>query len=206
MTYPLQMPASPGIKTLGWSAQAVVGVSESPFTLAQQVQTWPGERWGPISVTLPPMRRDRAEVWIAWRLSLRGRAGTFLLYDPDGATPRGTIGADGITLAEPHAVRRRSLKLRGLAAGATVLAGDWLGLGSGATARMHKNLTDKAADSSGQVELEIWPGLRADYGPATVVTTRRVPGVFRMTKNVMPWTSDEAGTFGLSFEAAEVLP
>jgi hypothetical protein len=150
------------------------------------------------------MVRAKAEVWIAWRLSLRGRLGTFLLGDPDGKTPRGTMAASGIAVDGAHSVRSRTLALKGLAVGATILAGDYIQLGSGASSRLHKVLVDAIANGAGKTSVDIWPGLRASYSDSAVVVTASTVGLFRMSSNSMPWTSDETA-FGMSFEAAEAL-
>ncbi|EME71385.1 hypothetical protein H261_03213 [Paramagnetospirillum caucaseum] len=203
ISYPLALPRVTGFKTHGWRPRAAVAVSESPFTFAQQAQPHQGQAWA-IAVTLPPMNRARAEVWIAWRLALNGREGTFLLGDPDGAAPQGSIAAAGIVLDGAHAARAQDLSMAGLAPGATLAAGDYLQLGSGASARLHKWLFDGAADGDGRITGAVWPRLRAAYSDAAAVVTRETVGVFRMSSNTMPWDSD-VSAYGMSFEAMEVL-
>ncbi|MEO0035410.1 MAG: hypothetical protein RLZZ501_1433 [Pseudomonadota bacterium] len=210
IAYPLALPAVADdiapIVTMGWSARAVVGVSESPFSLAQQVQVHPGQAWGPITVSVAPMRVAAAAEWIGWLLSLNGREGTFLLGDPTLEVPRGTIGAAGIVIAGAHAVRARTITLAGLSAGATVLTGDYLQLGAGATARLHRVLRPATAAADGTVTVEIWPGLRADLAGGEEVTTRSCVGRFRLSSNTMEWDIQTAAIFGLDFKASEVLP
>ena len=89
IAYPLSIPTAIGIEQIELRANNVVAVSESPFTFVQQTVVHSGQRWE-ASVTIPPVRRDLAEPWIAFLLSLQGRRGTFLLGDPNMATPRGS--------------------------------------------------------------------------------------------------------------------
>lgn len=88
ITYPLSLPTNIGIANITLSAENAVGISQSPFTYQQQVIQHQGQRWR-ASVTLPSMKRQDAESWLAFLLSLKGQVGTFLLGDPNGKTPQG---------------------------------------------------------------------------------------------------------------------
>lgn len=205
IVYPLSLPTVTPILTLGWSARAVVAVSESPFSLSQQVQVHPGQAWGPITVSAPPMHRDAAQEWIGFLLALNGREGTFFLGDPDLTEPRGTIGASNIAAYGVHAVRSRSLTLSGLVPGATVLVGDYVQIGTGSAARLHKAVASATADESGHVTLDIWPGLRTSLAGGEAVRTRACVGVFRMATNEMAWDAGQASIYGVDFKAIEAL-
>lgn len=89
ITYPVSTPTSIGIANVELTATNAVAVSRSPFTFSQQVHTYPGQMWS-ATVSIPPVRKDLAEPWVAFLLSLRGQTGTFLLGDPNNTTPRGT--------------------------------------------------------------------------------------------------------------------
>ena len=89
ISYPLNTPTNIGIANIAFSAENAVAISQSPFTYAQQIVSHPGQRWG-ASISLPPMKRQDAEYWVAFLLSLKGQAGTFLLGDPNCVAPQGT--------------------------------------------------------------------------------------------------------------------
>ena len=90
ITYPLALPAHTGIRSVSFRARNAVAYSMSPFTFAGQAHQYAGQMWE-ADITLPPLRdRADAEQWNAFLVSLNGQAGTFLLGDPNGATPRGT--------------------------------------------------------------------------------------------------------------------
>lgn len=202
ITYPLAIPTGAHIVSVGWSPQSVVAVAESPFTLSQQVQVHPGERWQ-VQASVQPMNREQAQEWICWRLALRGMAGTFLMGDPTGMLPRGTVGS-GITLDGAHSARAREVDLKGGAPGATVLAGDYLQLGSGLSARLHKVLLNGTFDTDGKLTVDVWPGLRADYANGAAVTASNCVGLFRLASNEMPWDVN-ALVYGFDFTAVEAL-
>lgn len=189
LTYPLSLPTDSGIAAIKLSAANAVAISRSPFTFATQVHAYDGEMWS-ASVTLPTYRKDLADPWVAVLLSLRGQYGTFLLGDPDKAEPRGT--ATSATVSGLLGDRTVAVVMAG-----TLLAGDYIQLGSGAAARLHKVLVDQ----SGSGNLEIWPALRADYsGSATLTDTK---GVFRLASNVTEWDINNASFYGIQFEAME---
>lgn len=189
ITYPLSLPTDSGIAAIKLSAANAVAISRSPFTFATQVHAYDGEMWS-ASVTLPTYRKDLADPWVAFLLSLRGQYGTFLLGDPDKAVPRGTAVAANIS----GSLGDRTVTV--VMAG-TLLAGDYIQLGSGASARLHKVLTDRVGSGS----LEIWPALRADYSGAATLTDTK--GVFRLASNVTEWDINNASFYGVQFEAME---
>lgn len=92
ITYPLNTPTNIGIANITLMAENAVAVSQSPFTFAQQIVAHPGQRWA-ASISLPPMKRQDAENWIAFLLSLKGQVGTFLLGDPNGVNDQGVAAA-----------------------------------------------------------------------------------------------------------------
>lgn len=91
ITYPLVLPASAvGAGTFTMMGETVSSISQSPFTFAQQIFKHPGERWK-ASVQLAPMKRQDSEAWVSFLLSLKGKSGTFLMGDPNGAQPQGSV-------------------------------------------------------------------------------------------------------------------
>lgn len=82
----------------------------------------------------------------------------------------------------------------------TLLAGDYIQLGSGSSAKLHQVLED--LDGNGN--LQLWPNLRSDYTNETVVTSSP-KGVFRLRDNVTSWSINNASFYGISFEAVEAI-
>ena len=192
LSYPLNTPTTIGIESIELRAVNAVAVSQSPFTYKQQVISHGGQKWE-ASVTIPSVHRDKAAEWKALLVGLKGQVGTFLLGDPDYATPQGTVSS--CTLTGDAGDETVSVVMTG-----TLKAGDYIQLGSGSSAKLHQVLEDQ----NGSGSLEIWPALRSDYTAATVVFNNP-KGVFRLSNNVTSWSINNASIYGISFEAVEAL-
>ena len=193
ISYPLNTPTTIGIESIELRAVNAVAVSQSPFTYKQQVISHQGQIWS-ASVSIPSVRRDLAADWKAFLMALKGPVGTFLLGDPDYVTPRGTIEGSP-TLSGTAGDSTVSVTMTG-----TLLAGDYIQLGTGSAARLHQVLVDQ----SGSGNLEIWPDLRSTYSGETVIYSSP-KGVFRLGQSTTSWSIDNASFYGISFEAIEAL-
>ena len=192
ITFPISTPTSIGIGSIDIRAVNAVATSQSPFTYKQQVIAHQGQRWE-ASVNIPSVRRDLAAPWKSFLTKLKGPVGTFLLGDPDYATPRGTVSS--CTLSGSVGDESVTVVMTG-----SLLEGDYIQLGSGSSARLHQVLVDQTGDGT----LEIWPKLRADYTDATVVYNN-AKGMFRLAQNVSSWSINNASSYGISFECVEVV-
>jgi hypothetical protein len=192
ISYPLTLPTSIGIANITLSANNAVAISQSPFTFQQQIIRHAGQRWT-ASVSIPPVRRDLAEPWNAFLLALNGPVGTFLLGDPNAKAARGT--ATSATLTGTAGSSSPTITMTG-----TLLAGDYIQLGSSGTATLHKVLVDR----SGNGTIEIWPKLRSAVTGATVTLSNTV-GRFRLSGNQQSFSIDNASIYGISFDCVEAL-
>jgi len=192
ISYPLATPTSIGIESIELRAVNAVATSQSPFTFKQQVISHGGQKWE-ASVTIPPVHRDLAAPWKSMLVALKGPTGTFLLGDPDYATPQGTVSS--CTLSGTVGEDTATVTMTG-----TLKAGDYIQLGSGITAKLHQVLVDQ----SGTGNLEIWPALRSSYTDEVVVFNNP-KGVFRLATNVTSWSINNASVYGISFEAVEAI-
>jgi len=192
LTYPLTQPTTIGIEQIELRAVNAVATSQSPFTYKQQIVSHGGQRWE-ASVTIPSVRRDLAAPWKAMLTGLKGPTGTFLLGDPDYATPRGTVSS--CTLTGTAGSDSPTVTMTG-----TLLAGDYIQLGTGSTAKLHQVLQDQDGDGN----LQLWPDLRTDYTNATV-TFNSPKGVFRLKESITSWSINNASFYGISFEAVEAI-
>jgi len=193
ISYPLNTPTTIGIESIELRAVNAVAVSQSPFTYKQQVISHQGQIWS-ASVSIPSVRRDLAADWKAMLVALKGSVGTFLLGDPDYVTPRGTVSGTP-TLSGTAGDSTVSVTMTG-----TLLAGDYIQLGTGSAARLHQVLVDQ----SGSGNLEIWPDLRSTYSGETVIYSSP-KGVFRLGNSTTSWSIDNASFYGISFDAIEAL-
>ena len=192
LTYPLATPTSIGIESIELRAINAVATSQSPFTYKQQVISHGGQRWE-ASVSIPSVHRDKAAQWKAMLVGLKGPTGTFLLGDPDYATPQGTVSS--CVLSGSAGDETVSVVMTG-----TLVAGDYIQLGGASSAKLHQVLLDQDGDGT----LEIWPALRSDYSSSTAVFNSP-QGVFRLATNMTSWSINNASIYGISFEAVEAV-
>lgn len=190
ITFPISTPTDIGIAQIELGATNAVAVSKSPFTFSTQVHAYSGEMWS-ASVTIPTVRRDLAEPWVSFLMSLRGQFGTFLLGDPNCTSPQGT--ATSATITGSLGDRSVTVAMTG-----TLKAGDYFQLGSGSSAKLHKVLVDQ----SGNGTLEIWPALRTNYTTASATLTNP-KGVFRLASNQTNWGIGSNSAYSIQFEAME---
>ena len=191
ISYPLSVPTTIGLAQVEFTASNAVALSQSPFTYDSQVHAYPGQSWS-VSVTLPALNRAFMEPWVAFLLSLRGQYGTFLMGDPNGKTPRGT--ATSATVSGSSGSSSLTISMSG-----TLLAGDYIQLGTGSNATLHKVL----ADRTGSGTLEIWPALRRTYAGSAILTN--AVGRFRLASNQSSWSITESCKYGISFNCIEAI-
>lgn len=197
ISYPLSLPTVSGIRAIEFRAVNAVAYSASPFTFSGQAHAYPGQMWQ-ADVTLAPMRdRAEAEEWNAFLMSLRGQFGTFLLGDPNAGTNRGTAASCAIT----GAVGANTVSAV-VPVGQTLLAGDYIQLGTGAGARLHKVLANYTGTGA-SANLEIWPALRIARSGVSASLTNTV-GVFRLSSNDTGWAADITN-YSITFAAREAI-
>jgi len=203
ITYPISLPTT-GISSIEWRTVNSTVTSQSPFTFKQQIIAHGGQRWE-ATVNLPAMKRDLAAQWKASLISLKGSEGTMLLGDPNYAAPRGTLLLDG-TQAESltnHVTGNKGDTFFTVAMDddtKTILAGDYLQVGTEADSRLYQALEDLTGDGT----LEVWPDLRVDYNQRGFATNN-TKGVFRLANNITSWSIDNASIYGISFDVVERL-
>jgi hypothetical protein len=237
IVYPLDMPTDViGISSIELRAANVVAVSESPFTFRQQVFRHQGQRWS-AAIGIAPVNREFGEPWVAFLLSLEGPTGTFLLGDPLGACPQGTIKdsvtwflADGVwrdeglwddsfswdedasdlIFANPfvdgaQAAGSQTIDVKGLASDAigVFAPGDYIQLGAGATATLHKILTSVDTDAQGEASIPVWPRPRRALVDDEPIVFEDAKGLFRLSMNEQAWDIANNLRYGVSFEAVE---
>jgi hypothetical protein len=204
IAYPLSLPQARVEAAVTLRRRSAVAVTASPFTLDEQVQVWPGQKWL-AAVSLRPMQEAEARAWIAFLVSLNGREGTFLMGDPLRPSPRGVgtgtplvkgAGQTGLVLATDGWTAGQAGILKG---------GDYIQLGSGASATLHMVVADAASDGSGNATLDIWPRLRTAPADNAPVTVQNPMGRWRLASNELGWDERTAQFYGIDFACEEAL-
>ena len=197
ISYPVALPTHTGIAQIELRAINAVAYSQSPFTFSGQAHAYQGQMWQ-ADVTLPPMKTADAEQWLAFLLSLRGQYGTFLLGDPLRTSLRGTATSASITgSAGANTVSAV------VPTGQTLLAGDYIQLGSAGTATLHKVLVDYTGTGAA-ADLEIWPAIRTTHTASSAILSN-AKGNFRLSTNEQAWSINEAAIYGITFGAMEAI-
>jgi hypothetical protein len=80
---------------------------------------------------------------------------------------------------------------------------DYIQIGTGANATLHKVLQDANTDAAGAVTLEVWPALRGSR--TGVVSVTDTVGLFRLASNETGWSSNELANYGITFAAREAI-
>ena len=197
---PLTLPVAPGFREIKWTPRAAVAVSESEFTLHQEVYAWDGQARD-VVVELPAMRPAVAAAWRAFFLKCNGPENTFLLGDSVGGRLRG-VGAGAPVYASQ--VSRSEIVTTGWRANTVGILkqADWISIND----RLYEILDDADSDATGQATLNIWPRLRStpDAGTAILIGPA-ARGEFRLV-GMPEWGWDTNRHFmELTFAAREVL-
>ena len=206
INYPLALPTSIGIAQIELRATNAVAISRSPFTFGTQVHAYSGQSWQ-ADVTLPSIRRDLAEDWVAWLISLKGQFGTFYLGDPNAVTPRGSARDTDTVLVNGATSSGNTLAIDSAPASRTgyLKAGDYMQVGTGTSRQLFKVLADVNTNGSGQATVDIWPDVRTSIANNAAVTVENTKGTFRLASNEQAFSINEASIYGITFSAMEAL-
>lgn len=209
ITYPLSPPAITGIgpENFTMSEVNVVGETESPFTLGQQLQQWLGQQLQ-IEANLPPMLYPQAEQWIAFLGSLFGKFGTFLMGDYNRPTPQGPLSGSPLASGAANTAGLNQLNIRGAAVSVTnwAIAGDYIQLTvPSSPQRIYKSLKNASTDGSGNVTLDIFPNIRETIPDGTPIVVSNCQGTFRLMNNLHKWKVDKNKVYTISFQAKEAI-
>jgi hypothetical protein len=195
ISYPLSFPNNSSIRSIDLTTRNAIAVSRSPFTYAEQIHSYSGQQWE-ATVTLKPMVRLEAEAWLAFLVSLRGQYGTFLLGDPGGYSLQSASSPSSATITGTAGSGSLTVSMTG-----TLVAGDYIQIGSAGSATLHKVLQNQANSGT----LEVWPYLRTTYSSTTNLVLTNPRGRFRLASNETNWSLNGLRHYGISFAAMEVI-
>lgn len=199
------IPESSCFANMTMSMERIVARTTSPYSYEEQAFRWPGERWM-LTVDMPPILDRRiANQWISFGLKLEGSYGIFLAGDPLGKEPQGV--ATGIPVTSSATLSSGTLSTTGWAANVTgiLLDGDYIQIGTGLSARLHRVVEDVDSDGAGNAVLTLVPALRNSYADGTAVIVQNPRGAFRLQDNNFGWGVSPGGIRRISFSAVEVV-
>ena len=202
-SYPLTLPTVTGVTTQNWAMERVVAVTESPFTNQEQIFEHEGAQWK-ATFTLPPMKKEKAAIWLAFLMSLRGRRGTFKIGDQDRKTIQGT--ATGTVLVNGASQTGNAINLDGFTASRAnvFLAGDYIQINS----YLYMVSANVTANGSGEATVYVEPSLRTGIeaiNDNTTVIYSNTTTIMRLDNNELNWDTDKVSVYGISFACSEAL-
>ena len=207
-SYPLTMPTNIGIKSARFSLERQGTINISPFVGSQQVYDHGYALWK-ATISLPPMKREKAAEWCAFFVSLRGRFGTFLMGDPDAANPLGGAKDLSSTMSTTSAVtagvNSNDIPFDGLSGtGNAFKAGDYVQIAGGANTRLYM-VREDVAMTNGAGTLKVEPSVRLDIVNNQEIIYKNCKGIFRMDSGELGWDTDHVSKYGITFSATEAL-
>ena len=206
ISYPLALPTHTGIARIELRATNAVAYSRSPFTFAGQAHAYAGKAWQ-ADVTLPSMKREDAERWVAWLISLKGQLGTFYLGDPAATTPLGSARDTDTILVDGAVSSGDTIAIDSAPASQTdyLKAGDYMQIGTGVNRQLFKVLNDVDTDGTGSATVDVWPNVRTSIADDAAVTVQSAQGIFRLASNEQSFSINEASIYGITFGAIEAV-
>jgi hypothetical protein len=193
-------PSAPGFSEVQWTANDIAGVLNDPLTGQQQIQSWQQAHLS-ATVTLPAMKRNQANAWIAFMLECQGQTNAFFIGDSMGATPQGS--ALGSPFTSGSLQTGFTLATTGWTPNQThvLLPGDYLQIGL----RLFRCLYDVGTDAGGNATFAIWPPVREPMPAGTPILVENAQGLFRLASNQRQWSESYLTTYGVSFQIREAL-
>ena len=165
-----------------WRKLSNTQTFESPLTRGVQTLALPGARWA-CTAAWDNLQPADAAMLRAWLAKLQGTAGRFYLGNLGQPTPRGT--ALGTPLINGASQTGATLATDGWTAGATLLAGDFIGYNAGAELRMV--IADAIANGSGQMSVSLDEPIRVSPTTDTALVVAAPTCIMRLA-------GDEVGT------------
>lgn len=190
ISFPLSWPDWIALRSIRWKPIGGAAPVVSPFNGVAQVQVSQRQQWS-ASLHLPKIRdRAKQDDLVGFLLALNGAEGSFVLHDPDYFGPRGV--ATGSPVVDGADQVGNSLAIKGFTPGVTGILkrGDRISLGSGASLRLYRIVSDADSDGAGKVTVDIWPYLRGSPVNEAPVEVSTVGTVFMIPGGIPDWVVD----------------
>lgn len=183
LTWPTLSRAVPG--EIEWGLVSNTQVFTSPLSGATQTMALPGARWK-VGFSLNHLSREDAALLQAFFVRLRGMSGSFTLHNFERPTPRGSCALSGVTVGGAVLAGATAADLAGCGAGATLLTGDFIGIGG----ELKMVVADATADGAGlMTAVAFEPPSRADWANGAAVVTNKPLCTFMLTEDSYAWTT-----------------
>jgi len=171
---------------------------DSPFTGSSQTQVMPGARWA-ASASWSALQAADSAILSAWLASLRGQAGR--CYRPYYGKPFTRGSAPGTPLVFGANQAGATLATDGWTTGATLLAGDMIGLNAGLELRMV--IANVTANGLGRMTITLDEPMRTSPSDNSAIVTRLPTCQMRLAADDYEIDHQAGGLASLSLEFVE---
>lgn len=213
------LPTALGITRLSWRQRRQALRFRSAFG-SQSVE--PSSPIWEATLERGPMIESEAGPWMAFLMRIAGGTNQVAVWNKARPVPRGTMRGS-MVLSAAAAAGATTLKISGGTdqIGATLVEGDFLGIGDGLTQQVVMTVGDAESDSEtrslsldfttqtygvgypGEITVSIQPPLRNAFAAGTVVTWNMPKALFRVQSDVLGWDYENVIASGFSLELLE---
>lgn len=195
-----------------------MAVIQVPTGLSVRRQTWAQKRndlsfsssFSSQSVEVsPPQWRTTIEasfklpaLWQTMMMQLRGKTNQLALWNMGRPLPLGTMRGTMTMAAAAQGATALTITATGQAA-KTLIAGDFLGFGTGQTQQVVMVVADAVSNGSGVITVTVEPPLRNAFVASTAVTWDRPKALFRNTDSMAKWDYEPGKISGMSLDLIE---
>ncbi len=198
ITMPLDLP----IGSFSLEQRSYDMVESSDATGSEAVRLFGPPRWSVAMGSMKDMDLAQASIWEVLCLQLRRGSNHLGVWDPVRVAPRGTMRGLLTLLAAP-AAGATSMQLAGAAG--TLLAGDWLQIGTGVGSSQLVKVVQNVTAAAGVATVVFEPALRIAFSIGATVTWDRPVFYARPVGSPASW-SYQAGNMlqdGFSLDLLE---
>lgn len=200
----LNIPTGLRIKRIDWGQRRADLEFGAGDTGVSQVRLLAPARWSAAIVCPDFLSAAEAAVWRDLVLRLQGRVNQLAMHDMANPVPRGTMRGT-LTLASSATQGATTLSITGGVgqAGTTLLAGDWIGVGSGGTRQLVSVAADAVANGSGVISVTVSQPMRLAQSSGIGVTWDKPTALFRQTGSESSWSYERQARSGHSLDLIE---
>lgn len=192
----IQVPAGLSVASQTWAQQRNDFEFRSSFG-AQAI-----EASSPVWLSALTATSKRPELWQALMLQLRGKTNQVALWNMGRPQPKGSMRGTMTLGATAQGATTLTISSTGQG-GKTLLAGDYLGVGSGLTQQVVMVVADATANGSGVISVSTEPALRNSFGAGASVTWYRPCALFRRKDSTAQWMYEPGVVKGMSLDLIE---
>lgn len=144
------------------------------------------------SLNFGPMLEAQSSALQALMMQLRGKTNQLALWNLGRPIPRGTMrGTMALAFGVAQGATTMTITAGASQSGRTLLAGDWIGVGSGLTQQLVMVTANAWANSSGTIAVSFEAPMRLAISAGSAVTWDKPKALFRLQTNKPSW--DYAG-------------